>query len=520
MVRDAIIGMLAAAALFCLAFGYDVTPVIMAGGLIALFELVSSGQMLGRKFEVVEAAKAGSGIARVTFGDVGGQESAKRELVEALEFIRNEESAIRLGIRPLRGILLSGPPGTGKTLLARAAANYTDAVFFATAGSQFIEMYAGVGAKRVRELFSGARRSASAAGKRNAVVFIDEIDVLGGVRGKHDGHLEYDQTLNQLLVEMDGLSAASRDGVRVLVIGATNRADLLDPALMRPGRFDRMVSVGVPDKEGRRRILEIHTKRKPLADDVDLDRLAGETFGFSGAHLESLANEAAIMALRSGRATITMADFSEAIEKVIMGERIGRKPEEEELLRVAVHEVGHACVSEILRPGSVASVTVSSRGKALGYVRHSPRSDTYLQTGDELAEEMAVLLAGAVSEELVLGARSSGASQDIEQAISTARKMVNWGLSDLGIISEPDIPRERYHDALTGLVRREESRAKSLLCEFIDFIRSTAKELASCERMEGDEFRERMARAGENAGQGPSPSLDTSRGNDAAPCRA
>ena len=278
----------------------------------------------------------------------------------------------------------------------------------------------------------------------------------------------------------------------MLVIGATNRADLLD-RLLRPGRFDRVVSVDLPDREGRRRILEIHTKRKPLADDVDLGRVAAEAFGFSGAY-GSLTNEAAIMALRAGRARITMDDFSEAMEKVIMGEKINRRPDVDELLRVAVHEVGHAVASERLRPGSVAAVTVSSRGKALGYVRQAPKSDTYLETRMELENRMSTLLAGAVSEELILGERSTGAAQDIEQAVETARKIVNCGLSDLGIISEEDIPRDKYHEAIWRLVRAQEDRTRSLLGEYSELIREIAGDLMDAERIDGDAFRDRLAR--------------------------
>jgi len=495
MIRDALIGTGLAAFLFCLAYGYDVTPIILAGGLYAAFQLLMSGRVGDRKFEIVQETQSGDRISRLTFGDVGGQETAKRELVEALEFINNEEKAVKLGIRPLRGILLSGPPGTGKTLLAKAAANYTDAVFISAAGSDFIEMYAGVGARRIRDLFGTAYSTARTCKKKTAVIFIDEIDVLGGVRGRHQGHLEYDQTLNQLLVEMDGLASASREGVRVLVIGATNRADLLDPALLRPGRFDRLVDVDLPDRDGRRHILAIHTRNKPLADDVDIDKVAAEAYGFSGAHLESLTNEAAIMALRAGRVRINMNDFSEAMEKVIMGERVERKPDEEELRRVAVHELGHAIVSELVRPGSVAAVTVSSRGKAMGYVRQSPKSDTYIETAAQLEARMSVLLAGAIAEELILGERSTGASQDIQQAVETARKIVNCGLSDLGIISEEDIPRDQYHTAVTGLVRVQEERTKSLLAPKAGFIRDVAGELMSMEKMNGDTFRARLSEA-------------------------
>src|SRR5690606_32290083 len=274
------------------------------------------------------------------------------------------EHTRKLGIRPLKGILLAGPPGTGKTLLAKAAANYADAAFLAVSGSEFVEVYAGVGAQRVRRLFKQAKAAAVKEGKSCAVIFIDEIEVLGGRRGKHTSHLEYDQTLNELLVQMDGMMS-DEGGVRVLVMAATNRPDLLDPALLRPGRFDRTVQVDMPDREGRFHILKIHTRRRPLADDVDLDLLAREMYNFSGAQIESVVNEAAIHAMRAGRDEIRLEDFKEAIEKVMMGERLDRKPRSEELERIAHHEAGHALISELVRPGSVSSITITSRGKAL-----------------------------------------------------------------------------------------------------------------------------------------------------------
>ena len=314
----------------------------------------------------------GTGVcSTMSFDDIGGQDSAINELKEALEFLLKPMEILHMGIRPIKGILLMGPPGTGKTLLARAAAGYAESVFLATSGSEFIEMYAGVGAKRVRQLFGEARKKARSEGKNSAVVFIDELEVLGAKRGSHASHMEYDQTLNQLLVEMDGLMPDSEP--RILVIAATNRADMLDPALMRPGRFDRQVQVELPDKKGRVRILQIHTRNKPLAQDVDMDAVARATFGFSGAHLESLANEAAVLALREGKKEIQQRHFTEAVDKVILGEKLSRQPSTKEMERVAVHESGHALVSELLRAGSVSSLTVVPRGQALGYMRRTPR---------------------------------------------------------------------------------------------------------------------------------------------------
>src|SRR5690606_17815334 len=260
-------------------------------------------------------------------------------------------------------------------------------------------MYAGVGAQRVRRLFREARELARRQGKRSAVVFIDEIEVLGGRRGQHGSHLEYDQTLNQLLVEMDGLAAD--DPVRVLVIGATNRPDLLDPALLRPGRFDRIVHVDLPDREGRLHILKIHARGKPLAEDVDLEAVARDTYGFSGAHLENLLNEAAILAMRAGKDRIGKAEIRDAIDKVIMGEKLDHGPRGEKLRRVAVHEIGHATVAELVRHGGVAQVAVTPRGRALGYMRQTPADDQYLYTCDEVGGQIAVALGGAVAEEQI-----------------------------------------------------------------------------------------------------------------------
>jgi cell division protease FtsH len=272
-----------------------VVPVILIVVLAAFFYLFMLNQG-SIKFE--EMGSGGRKRLQVDFTDIGGQDSAVNELKEALQFVVKPEAIYHMGIRPLRGVLLVGPPGTGKTLMAKAAASYTGSAFMAASGSEFIEVYAGVGAKRIRKLFNDARKKAHKEKKRSAIIFIDELEILGGKRGSHSSHLEYDQTLNQLLVEMDGIS--SNQEPYVLLIGATNRADMLDPALLRPGRFDRQVQVGLPDKGGRKTILDIHTRNKPVSNNEVLDEIARATFGFSGAHLESLANEAAILALREG----------------------------------------------------------------------------------------------------------------------------------------------------------------------------------------------------------------------------
>lgn len=400
-------------------------------------------------------------VSSVSFDDIGGQDSAIKELKEALQFLLNPEEIVRMGIRPLKGILLVGPPGTGKTLLARAAASFTSSVFLAASGSEFIEIYAGVGAKRIRQLFKDARKKALGENKKSAIIFIDELDVLGAKRGSHSSHMEYDQTLNQLLVEMDGLNQ-NKDPM-ILLIGATNRADLLDPAIMRPGRFDRQVQVNLPDRHGRVKILDIHTRNKPLADRKMLDDIGRETFGFSGAHLESLANEAAILAMRENCEIIERHHFSEAVDKVIMGEKLDRMPKREEIERVSVHESGHAIASELLEPGSVSSITISPRGNALGFMRRSPQEDQYLYTVDELERQIMIALAGALAEDIRFGGRSTGSQNDFSQAWSLAREIVASGLSSLGIVKMDNIPEDKAYEECRSIIARLEKESRSLL---------------------------------------------------------
>lgn len=484
----------AAAGLFILlaASGVDVVALAMFAVLAGLFWFLLDSRGLGRKFEVMQVFDAPDSGQVVTFDDIGGQEVPKRELLEALEFVREADKVARFGIRPLRGILLAGPPGTGKTLMAKAAAHYVDSVFIAASGSQFVEMYAGVGAQRVRRLFRDARDLARQRGKNCATIFIDELDVLGGRRGQHGGHLEYDQTLNQLLVEMDGLTPC--DPVRVLVIGATNRLDLLDPALLRPGRFDRIVQVDLPDREGRLHILRIHAKGKPLAPDVDLAEVARATYGFSGAHLESLLNEAAILALRAGKDQITAAEVREAIDKVMMGEKRDRQPSRVELERVAYHEIGHALVSELTRPGSVAAVTVTPRGQALGYMRQAPADDQYLYTLDELCGQIAVLVAGAAAEELVFGGRSTGSATDFQQAAQLAERIVYAGMSRLGIVHKDRLAPNVLHDEIQYIVHTELERVQEWLQAHRSVLDELARRLVEEEHISGDELRAHLQR--------------------------
>ncbi|HCJ09553.1 MAG TPA: ATPase [Clostridiales bacterium] len=487
MIREIAIGTGTALLIFLAVQGYNVMPVVFLGALLLVL-LQSSGlsSLLGggtRAGTVVDKVRTDG----VTFDDIGGQASAKRELLEALEFITDRERVRRLGIRPLKGILLTGPPGTGKTLMAKAAARHTRSVFFSASGSEFIEVYAGVGAQRVRNLFTRAREAARREGTGSAIIFIDELEVLAGRRGQHTGHLEYDQTINQLLVEMDGLS--SEDEVTVLVIGATNRFDLLDPAILRPGRFDRVVRVELPDREERGEILRIHTAGKPLADDVDLDEIARQTFGFSGSHLESVTNEAAILAFREGRVKISQAHLLEAVDKVMMGERVARRPQKDELERVAVHELGHALVAETVRPGSVSMVSISPRGGALGYVRQVPEADRFLYTREELLAQVDVTLAGCVAEEVFFGSRSTGARQDLDQALDLARLLVSGGMSELGIIHQDYVPSSQMHEVMTKIINEREARVREIISRHKALLEAARRVLLEKERLDGDEFR-------------------------------
>lgn len=486
--KEIILGMGLALVVFLAFQGYDITPFIFLGAMLVVLKfMMDSRNGTGRKFEMVGGKKGGTlVIPKVTFGDIGGQEVAKREFQEALTFMKEDKKVRSLGIRPLKGVLLSGPPGTGKTLMAKAAASYTDSVFLTASGSQFVEMYAGVGAQRVRQLFSKARTDAENAGKSSAIIFIDEVDVLGVKRGQNSSHMEYDQTLNELLTQIDGVRVNEK--VRILVVAATNRADMLDPALMRPGRFDRIVKVDLPDREGRLSILKIHGKGKPLADDVDLDTVAKETFSFSGAHLESLMNEAAIQALRDGKTKITMAHLREATEKVMLGEKLDRKPSELEKRRIAYHETGHALIGEKTKQGSVSSVTITPRGNALGYMRQNPENDQYLYTRQELLDRIQVCMAGAVAEELVFGERSTGAIGDIDQATNIAKKMVFAGLSKLGVVSQ-DLPTNLLYEEVAKIIREEEQEVRGYLEANLCQLQLIAADLIENEKLSGEQFR-------------------------------
>ncbi len=484
MIRELLLGGAGGVLGFLIYQGYNVYPALfLLGALLVFSQAPGFKGLIGRK----AAIGAAPGTLQITFGDIGGQATAKRELVEALNFVAKHEEVKKYGIKPLKGILLTGPPGTGKTLLAKASASYCESGFLAASGSEFIEMYAGVGAQRVRDLFKKARELARSQKRSSALIFIDEIEVLGGKRGKHQSHMEYDQTLNQLLVEMDGINPD--EDVKVLVVGATNRSDLMDPALLRPGRFDRIVNVDLPDREGRLAILQLHIRGKPVDPELDLDLVARDTFGFSGAHLESLCNEAAILAMREDSPIIRQNHLVEAIDKVILGERLDRRPNPSERERVAVHEAGHALIGEIANPGSVASITVSPRGNALGYVRQSPGTDRYLYTRRAIEDQICGLLAGAVAEEIVLGDRSTGASNDFSRATELAKKIVYSGLSDLGVVDEDLIGQSEVNAEVGKLIKEQQERCRCLLEEKVEALKETAKILGEREVISGEEFR-------------------------------
>jgi cell division protease FtsH len=362
---------------------------------------------------------------QVTFDDVAGNEEAKQELEEVVEFLKEPQKFASLGARIPKGVLLVGPPGTGKTLVAKAVAGEAGVPFFSISGSEFVEMFVGVGASRVRDLFEQAKKNSP------CIIFIDEIDAVGRHRGAGLGgsHDEREQTLNQILVEMDGFDT----DVNIIIIAATNRPDILDPALLRPGRFDRRVTMDAPDVKGRRAILDVHSKGKPLATDVNLDLVAKQTPGFVGADIENLVNEAAILAARRNRRSIGMDELQEAIERVIAGpERRSRimSPREKEI--IAYHEAGHAVVMHYLpHHDPVHKVTIVPRGMAGGYTMPLPVEETNLKTRDKFRDELAALLGGRVAEEIRFGDITTGASNDLERVANMSRTMVTqWGMSE------------------------------------------------------------------------------------------
>jgi cell division protease FtsH len=481
LIKEWVIGTGVAILVFLALLGYSVLPIIFLVGLgVALWFMVD------RRSTATTTNREAPVKHLISFDQIGGQEHAKRELREALDFLKYREKIKLLGIRPLKGILLTGPPGTGKTLMAKAAATYTQSVFLSASGSEFVEMYVGVGAQRVRELFRRARMLAKKENKDSAIIFIDEIDVVGGKRG-HQSHQEYDQTLNQLLTEMDGMNTTTSPFV--LVMAATNRPDILDSALLRPGRFDRQIKVDLPDKEGRLHILNILTKGKPISGEINMEHIARETFGFSGAELESLVNEAAINALRQDEKTITQEMFRDSVDKVLMGEKTGRRPSDEELERVAVHELGHAIVSELMKPGTVSHITIAPRGNALGFVRQIPETDRYLYTMDQLQQQINVALGGCLAEEVHYGNRSTGAQNDFVQASSLSRTMVTCGLSRIGIVDGEHLPDTILETEVRFILAEQEKETRDIILPFKADIAKFAAHVVEQESVDGDEFR-------------------------------
>src|SRR5437773_8756655 len=359
----------------------------------------------------------------IEWSDIAGADEAKAELLEIVEFLRDPDRFERLGAHVPKGILLHGPPGTGKTLLAKAAANQSGAKFYSQSASAFVEMFAGLGAARIRKLFAEARKNAP------AIIFIDELDAVGAARTGHGFNREQDQTLNQLLVELDGFGTSAR----VVVLGASNRLQDLDPALLRPGRFDRQVLVGAPDLRGRESILRVHTREKPLAADVDLDLIARQTAGLTGADLANISNEAAIFAGRRGAQYVSHIDFESAMERVVAGLQQRRVVTEKEKRILAYHEAGHALMSHLMGDSlPVQKVTIVSRGQALGYTLNLPSEERYQHTKEELVDMMKVYLAGRAAEQVVFGRVTNGAANDLEKATELARAMVfEYGMSEV-----------------------------------------------------------------------------------------
>ncbi len=403
--------------------------VILIGVMIYMMSKIGGAGGNAKAFEFGNSRARLEKDQKTRFSDVAGADEEKEELKELVEFLKNPKKFASMGARIPRGVLLVGPPGTGKTLLARAVSGEANVPFFSISGSEFVEMFVGVGAGRVRDMFKKAKENAP------CIIFIDEIDAVGRQRGSGigGGHDEREQTLNQLLVEMDGFSG--NEGI--IVLAATNRADVLDPALLRPGRFDRQIQVANPDKRARAQILQVHARNKKFASDVNFDNIAARTPGFSGAELQNVLNEAALLAVRMGRNVITMEDIDEGIDRVIGGPaKKSRKYTEKERRLVAYHEAGHAIIGLTLEDANkVQKVTIIPRGNAGGYNLMTPKEETYFQTKSQLEASITGYMGGRVAEEIFFGDVSSGAQNDIEQATRLARMMVTeLGMSELGPI--------------------------------------------------------------------------------------
>ncbi|HIX82334.1 MAG TPA: ATP-dependent zinc metalloprotease FtsH [Candidatus Erysipelatoclostridium merdavium] len=403
--------------------------VLLLGGMYLIFKMMGQGGGNAKAFDFGNSRAKLEKNSKTRFSDVAGADEEKEELQELVEFLKNPKKFAQMGARIPKGVLLVGPPGTGKTLLARAVSGEASVPFYSISGSEFVEMFVGVGAGRVRDMFKKAKQTAP------CIIFIDEIDAVGRQRGTGmgGGHDEREQTLNQLLVEMDGFSG--NEGI--IILAATNRADVLDPALLRPGRFDRQIQVANPDKNARAEILKVHARNKKFAPDVDFKNIAQRTPGFSGAELENVLNEAALLAVRENHKVISMADIDEAVDRVMGGPaKKSRKYTEKERRLVAYHEAGHAVIGLTLEDANkVQKVTIIPRGQAGGYNLMTPKEETYFQTKTQLEANIAGFMGGRVAEEIFFGDVSSGAHNDIEQATRIARLMVTeLGMSELGPI--------------------------------------------------------------------------------------
>ncbi len=482
---------------------YIIPFALFFGFWLFIMNQVQGGGSRVMSFGKSRAKRLSADSPKITFRDVAGVDEAVEELHEIKEFLENPKKFQALGARIPTGVLLYGPPGTGKTLLARAVAGEAGVPFFSISGSDFVEMFVGVGASRVRDLFEQAKQNSP------CIIFMDEIDAVGRHRGAGlgGGHDEREQTLNQLLVEMDGFEAKDN----IIMIAATNRPDILDPALLRPGRFDRQIAVDRPDRKGRAKILEVHTRGKPLAKDIDVDALAGQTPGFTGADLSNLINEAALLAARTGRREIGQEELEEGIMRVIAGpEKKTRVMSEKERLITAYHEMGHAIVGHYLEYADpVHKISVISRGQALGYTISLPQEDRFLTTRAELNDTMAMTLGGRAAEEIIFGEITTGASNDIEKVTQTAKQMVmRFGMSEklgprvfghdhsqpfLGreFSTEPDysdqIARE-IDDEVLRIVEAAHQRARNILAEHRDSLDTISQILVKRETIEKAEF--------------------------------
>ena len=497
---------------------YVLPFLIFIGFWIFLMNQVQGGGSKVMSFGKSRAKRMSVDSPKITFRDVAGVDEAVEELHEIKEFLENPKKFQALGARIPKGVLLYGPPGTGKTLLARAVAGEAGVPFFSISGSDFVEMFVGVGASRVRDLFEQAKQNSP------CIIFMDEIDAVGRHRGAGlgGGHDEREQTLNQLLVEMDGFEAKDN----IIMIAATNRPDILDPALLRPGRFDRQITVDRPDRRGRAKILEVHTRGKPLAKDIEVDALAGQTPGFTGADLSNLVNEAALLAARTGKKEITQVELEEGIMRVVAGpEKKTRVMGEKERLITAYHEMGHAIVGHYLEHSDpVHKVSIISRGQALGYTISLPSEDKFLTTRAELTDTMAMTLGGRAAEEIVFEEITTGASNDIEKVTATAKQMVmRFGMSDklgprvfghdhgmpfLGreFSSEPDYSDEiarEIDDEIRRIVESAHQQAKDILTEHREMLTTISEILLKRETIEREEFEALLAGKTEEEVFGP-----------------